>query len=508
MIAGQTRVHKALAQFTGCKVAFVYQMCWPAFILNVDVAVLTAHDVTATAFFILRLANQGVTQIRELSFLLGLPDNMVLLPVAELAGDGLLERIGGESFRITSEGRKLIEQAGHTMQPQTKTLQVPYNPITRTIIDSDITNLTDIAAVRKEGFFVIPDQGDRPLLGDLNIEEVRRYAQNQFLTNTPDEEITGVVAIHEQSGQVVRYRNDIFVVGLSEEHSRRRIFAVYCGDAFLPMESSVLQRLWDEGRNDIVPDEYRDPDGQHQSWLPWEQSTRISADEIRLLDELEQNDAAIARMTQAIAAAETNRQATQDLTVHEQLGMHITELEGQRDQLASRMSENAKRLHRQTDGTTRLISTEEHRPLLLKSIDQAMWELTLVSAWVRPEAFDAELRERLSQALTRGVSVRIAWGLGTRRGSEAIRNRNIGEAAIRALQQSLPQHAQERLVTKRTETHEKFVICDDRFCVWGSFNWLSYRGQLDSGYRRETSFYSERSDDIALWKNRAFELFG
>lgn len=50
-------------------------------------------------------------------------------------------------------------------------------------------------------------------------------------------------------------------------------------------------------------------------------------------------------------------------------------------------------------------------------------------------------------------------------------------------------------------------IIADRFCVSGSFNWLSYRGAKDRGYRRESSFYSERPADIALWQNNAASLF-
>lgn len=44
--------------------------------------------------------------------------------------------------------------------------------------------------------------------------------------------------------------------------------------------------------------------------------------------------------------------------------------------------------------------------------------------------------------------------------------------------------------------------------MWGSFNWLSYGGQGDGGYRRETSAYSERPADVALWKANAATLFG
>ena len=62
-------------------------------------------------------------------------------------------------------------------------------------------------------------------------------------------------------------------------------------------------------------------------------------------------------------------------------------------------------------------------------------------------------------------------------------------------------------MVKRIATHEKLIICDDQFCAWGSFNWLSYRGEHDADYRRETSYYSERPGDIALWKDRVAALF-
>ena len=106
-----------------------------------------------------------------------------------------------------------------------------------------------------------------------------------------------------------------------------------------------------------------------------------------------------------------------------------------------------------------------------------------------------------------GVHVRIAWGLGTTgHGSEVDRKRIRGENTLAALRQGVSRTLlEQRLTVKRIETHEKFIICDDQFCSWGSFNWLSYRG--DYGYRRETSDYSERPTDIARRKAVAAELF-
>ena len=78
---------------------------------------------------------------------------------------------------------------------------------------------------------------------------------------------------------------------------------------------------------------------------------------------------------------------------------------------------------------------------------------------------------------------------------------------LKGLRRRIPKRVKDLLLERRVETHEKFIICDDAFCAWGSFNWLSYRGERDSGYRRETSYYSERHEDIELWKNNAAALF-
>ncbi|MCY3740956.1 MAG: hypothetical protein OXH00_08040 [Candidatus Poribacteria bacterium] len=75
------------------------------------------------------------------------------------------------------------------------------------------------------------------------------------------------------------------------------------------------------------------------------------------------------------------------------------------------------------------------------------------------------------------------------------------------LRKKIPAAFKGQLETMRAETHEKYVICDEIFCAWGSFNWLSYRGEVDDGYRRETSYYSERQSDIELWKDNAVSLF-
>ena len=218
----------------------------------------------------------------------------------------------------------------------------------------------------------------------------------------------------------------------------------------------------------------------------------------------------VAEKEQAVADARAAEGTTQNSHERAVLARQIKELQAEREDLIRKLAEHQEELDRLTKGEIRLIRTEEHRDVLLDAIAKASSELTLVSAWMNPRAFDSEVCRTLADAVARGVTVRIAWGLGAkgRRGASAPRNRVQGENALAGLVRLIPHGHRQRLVSKLTETHEKFIICDDQFCAWGSFNWLSYRGERDSGYRRETSLYSERPDDIAIWKDNADSLFG
>lgn len=496
-----------MRQFPGCRVAFAYDLCWPVLALHLEVAVLTPQRASATALFILRLAKHGVIGLTEFANLLGMPDRMISAPLAELTAEGFLVRTGSATFKITDEGVRLIESAGVMMRPQVRSLEIPYDPICRNILDLEIADLAHLDDVAKNGWFTLPDRGGTTSHDDLRTKEVREYVESKGPNDLDPGAISGIVKVISQHREVHRYRDDVCVVALATPLSSEFIFALYGGDGYLAAESSHIQGLWESGRRDIVPDEFRPSQGVWRSVPPWEQSRSVTIDEIRLLDTMDDAASIAGHLEQALVASETSLQDTAGDDGHIELDVQIAEMKTELAQMRHRFAAGERQLKSQTDGATRLITTEEHRPLLLEAIQSATFQLTLVSAWIGPEAFDHEVCEKLNQALSRGVRVKIAWGLGTTRGSESIRNRNRGESAIGELYRTIPRDQRQNLTVKRTETHEKFIICDDKFCAWGSFNWLSYRGELDRGYRRESSYYSERPTDIDLWNANAATLF-
>ena len=233
---------------------------------------------------------------------------------------------------------------------------------------------------------------------------------------------------------------------------------------------------------------------------------RLPPEESKLAGDIEELDQALGKAEVAVAEAEASRSTTQDERERRKLEETVRVLKAQQYELRAELEEKELELREVSDGGARLVKTEAHRPLLFDAARTAASELTIVSAWINSRTLDDELCRALVAAIGKGVTVRIAWGFGTH-GGETQRNRVKGDKALDELRSRIPRAQRRRLIVKRIETHEKFVICDDRFCVWGSFNWLSYRGQRDEGYRRETSSYSERPGDVALWKANAETLF-
>ena len=475
-----------------------FYVCLPIYELRIKVTEIGEGDLSTPARFVLQLANLNVTEAAEMGTLLGLTNAYVASAAAELLRDNLVGQWPDRGIVITEQGKEVLGAGGKTRRPRNRHLKVPYDPLTKRIIDIDIGRLRDRDFVRKYGLFVAPTGPRKPRLSGLRLDEVREYDRSYRVHHDRIQ----ILEIADIKDVKLRYRDDIILVKLDAPNANAPTFAAYRAQQYLEEESVSIQRLADRGA-DLVPEESK------TGAAPRLNAMAVSAEESTLLEDIEDLDHGVSETQRAIADAKANQGTTQNARERAELAARIEKLEADKLDLEQKLTERDGELGTLTQGQTRLIITEEHRPLLIRAIAEASSELTLVSAWIDPFAFDDELCRMLAATIGKGTKVRIAWGLGvnSRRGSEATRIREKGNNALATLIKLVPGHLRQNLAIKITETHEKFIICDDLFCAWGSFNWLSYRGERDSGYRRETSFYSERDDDIARWKGNAEVLF-
>jgi phosphatidylserine/phosphatidylglycerophosphate/cardiolipin synthase-like enzyme len=140
---------------------------------------------------------------------------------------------------------------------------------------------------------------------------------------------------------------------------------------------------------------------------------------------------------------------------------------------------------------TGVLETHEHREALRDAILEARQELVIVSPWLRIAAIDQELLGWLSTSLDRNKDLRIIVGYGIeneaagRRQDPKVRDQ---EEALRRLR-TMGERARGRLrVVEVGNTHEKLVICDDRYVILTSFNFLSFNPKPGRGLRREMGY--------------------
>lgn len=475
-----------------------FQVCLPVYELRLKVTEVTETELPTPARFVLQLANLDVAQPDQLAKLLGLSDTLVASAAAELLGGDLVAQGPDRSIQLTERGKQVLAAGGKMWRPRNGHIKVPYDPLTKQIIDIDPVQLLDRDVVRKNGLFVVPTKPQKPRLSSIHINEVKDY----MAVYRGGHRHIEVLEVSDIKDAKLRYRNDTVIVKMDAPNSGMPTFAVYRAQQYLEEESVLVQRLADRGV-ELVPAELRAVPN-----TPWLNSIITSKEETVLLEDIEELDNRVAEAEWAVEEAKATQGVTQNSQERLELAARIEQLEADKTHLQGEIAERESRLNTLTQGQTRIIKTEEHRPLLLRAAASATSELTLVSAWIDPFAFDDELCRALVDAIGRGAVVRIAWGFGVNKpGPDATRNREKGNTALTRLRNLIPRNLRARLVTKITETHEKFIICDDLFCAVGSFNWLSYRGQRDSGYRREASLYSENQEIIDLWKDNARTLF-
>lgn len=147
---------------------------------------------------------------------------------------------------------------------------------------------------------------------------------------------------------------------------------------------------------------------------------------------------------------------------------------------AERSTEQEKSSPTAPASPVRAIETYEHPAILAEALDTAQERILLLSPWLRGGVIDHDFLGKLAAALQRGVEVYLGWGMSPKEGSRP----DADKSALEALNKLGAE--QKNFHFKRLgRTHAKVLICDQRFVVVTSFNWLSFKGDPKRTFRDE-----------------------
>jgi len=131
--------------------------------------------------------------------------------------------------------------------------------------------------------------------------------------------------------------------------------------------------------------------------------------------------------------------------------------------------------------TVRYLEVYDHPPRLQDAIDNSQKRLMIISPWIRANVVDKKFLQAFEKMLKRRVEVFIGYGLGNDKDKKMSKADSEAENKLKNLASKYDNFGLKRL----GNTHAKILICDTKFAITTSFNWLSFKGDPDRTFRDE-----------------------
>jgi len=119
------------------------------------------------------------------------------------------------------------------------------------------------------------------------------------------------------------------------------------------------------------------------------------------------------------------------------------------------------------DSKKEVIVGNQHSQILLDTLKNANKRVCIISGWISHYVVDSLFCDLLSKALERGVDIYIGYGWQDSTGKH-----NSSEKALMRLR-SLSQKFAGSITIGEFPTHEKLLVKDNDYVIYGSNNWLS-----------------------------------
>jgi hypothetical protein len=471
----------------------VFEAAVPVYFSRLLVEVLKPQALSNFEIYFLHAVALDVNTREDIAALLGLDDRDLITPGAnllkrELIAQGAPTPLGKRPISLTERGREALGTQKVPPIPVRASAQMHFNAMTWTPIPLEET--WSVEQTDKDGLCVLPpSRQERPTLGDFTLREVDLAMQH-----APFFRENRLIKLLELRKAKSEYIAPVTVVALRSQGSREQRFAIYRDGALQRGETAVLQRHFETGLF-FLPDDAVPLADTHLE-IP----TILPPAVAQVVQQLTDAESAARQLQADLTDSEMRRSGTTDRGERAKLAERITQLE---EELRMNREESARLKKRLQQNQGTFLRTEEHRAVLERALQEAREEMIVISPWLNRRTCDDALCDLVAQAVKRNVRVRIGYGISERVGDRDLgRHHANAQKVIRALRAAVAREASSEQISlldiqRTSDTHEKILVCDRTFAVIGSFNWLSYRGELDREYRREASVILRESASVA-----------
>ena len=154
------------------------------------------------------------------------------------------------------------------------------------------------------------------------------------------------------------------------------------------------------------------------------------------------------------------------------------------------------------------LQNQEIKKMFLQTFLIAEKEIDIISPWMNGSVVNKALISLMENALNRGVKIKIIYGLDSDDNEYNLSRSARSDQTASLLVKKFSKH-KGLFFVKRANIHYKLVICDEKYKLEGSYNYLSFTGDYeDDSTRIEGSPFGRDSKEIRYLRNKYFAGVG
>jgi phosphatidylserine/phosphatidylglycerophosphate/cardiolipin synthase-like enzyme len=125
------------------------------------------------------------------------------------------------------------------------------------------------------------------------------------------------------------------------------------------------------------------------------------------------------------------------------------------------------------------IMNKEIRNKFLETFLVAEEDINIISPWMNTSVVDNKLIEMMENALKRNIKIKIVYGIGENDDERNKRSEKVASVLIDKFK-----IYGDLFKIQKSNIHYKLLLCDEKFAIAGSYNFLSYLGDYDGSDNR------------------------
>ncbi|HYW20996.1 MAG TPA: phospholipase D-like domain-containing protein [Nodularia sp. (in: cyanobacteria)] len=424
------------------------QIGYPFHVLNVDLTYLANRQLQLAEEFVMKCISHEFNNHREIAFFLGMEENLIEKVVSELLSKGLITR--EDVLKLTELGLNSLEQQT-VLAPISETKIFYIDALNGKLSEKFYLNYFD----SKNNNSALNKIVKRPR--EDHIEDIVQYYENieKLLQTYNSSDRVELIQVNKIEKVYTQWHELLLVLYQRNPEDKEIEYEIFSRGNIQLEYRTTIEQLYAEGKKILDPifQEFEKDKLNNDSFVERQILNPINYESIKTVEKLSAKIQSLDDPDSFIDS--TNKSIKEE---RQKLKKELDQIKTQ-----SKISE--------------IIHTYEHRDYLFKTLTEAQKRVMIVSPWIKGYAVDKEFIEILETTLKRKIQVYIFYGIKSSSQQNDLRS-------IKNLEELSTQYKNLRF-EKVKNTHRKILVCDHKFGIVTSFNFLSFRADPNLTYRDE-----------------------